>query len=170
MVSSFPVSRKIVIAIVGAGDEARDTDVANARRLGELIAREGWVVLTGGRDVGLMKAAHEGAKRVPSSITVGVLPSEDADVCPDVDVAIVTGMGNARNNVNVLSADVVVACGATGAGTVSEIALALKNERPVVLVGADPLAVEFFTRLAGTTLCVAESAAEAIEAIRSRVG
>ncbi|MGD9306411.1 MAG: hypothetical protein PVF79_19225 [Desulfobacterales bacterium] len=45
-------------------------------------------------------------------------------------------MGNARNCINVLSSHVVVACPG-GAGTISEIALALKNDRPVILMNFD---------------------------------
>ena len=48
------------------------------------------------------------------------------NVSPHVDLAIITEMGNARNNVNVMSSNVVVVCGLMGASTVSEVALALK--------------------------------------------
>src|ERR1051325_1033109 len=127
------MSRKPMIGIMGAGEDARPSDVALAERLGELVAREGYVVLTGGRDAGVMAAASRGAKRVGGSITVGVLPSshKDGDESPFVDVVIRTGMGNARNAINVLSSDVVVACGAFGPGTASEAALALKSGRPL---------------------------------------
>lgn len=42
-----------------------------------------------------------------------------------VDIPIVTGMGSARNNINALSSNVLVAVG-MGPGTASEVALALK--------------------------------------------
>jgi hypothetical protein len=42
-------------------------------------------------------------------------------------------MGSARNYINVLTSEVIVACGAGGAGTASEIALALKSNKFVVL-------------------------------------
>ena len=45
-------------------------------------------------------------------------------------------MGDARNCINVLSSNVVVACPG-GAGTISEIALALKSSRPVILMNFD---------------------------------
>jgi len=45
-------------------------------------------------------------------------------------------MADARNLINVLSSDVVVACPGS-AGTVSEIALALKNSKPVILLNFD---------------------------------
>lgn len=159
-------ARKRVIGIIGAGEGALDGDIASARSLGELAAREGWVVLTGGRDAGIMAAACEGAKKVDGSITVGVLPGRESDVSADVDIRIVTDMGSGRNNVNVLSSDVVVACGATGAGTVSEIALAIKARRPMVIITDDPLARDFFAQLGGALVSFASSAEEAIALIR----
>ncbi len=146
---------------MGAGEEASPADVTLAERLGELIARQGWVLLTGGRDVGVMAAASRGAKRVSGSLTVGVLPSASGEAAPDVDLAIYTGMGNARNAINVLSSDVVVAVGAGGPGTASEVALALKAGKPVILVGPTAEAEAFFLTLSAATLVVA-SAEEAI--------
>ena len=74
-------------------------------------------------------------------------------------------MGNARNAINVLSSRVVVACGAGGAGTASEVALALKSGTPVVLVDA-PVDVERFYRKLGGPLRVARSDEDAIARIR----
>jgi uncharacterized protein (TIGR00725 family) len=124
-----------VIGIMGAGDGASPRDVRLAEWLGELVAERGWIVLTGGRDCGVMSAACRGAKRVAGALTIGILPSESGPVAPDVDVAVFTGMGNARNAINVLTSDVVVACGVGGAGSASEVALALKCGKPVVLLG-----------------------------------
>ncbi|CCQ67309.1 Conserved hypothetical protein 725 [Crocosphaera watsonii WH 0402] len=52
-------------------------------------------------------------------------------------------MGNARNNINVLSSNVIIACG-MGLGTVSEIALALKNKKPVILLSEDKKVNNYF--------------------------
>jgi uncharacterized protein (TIGR00725 family) len=161
------MSRRPVIGVMGAGESASDADSSLAEELGERIAREGWVLLSGGRNAGVMAAANRGAKRVADSLTVGILPSESGDVSPDVDVAVFTGMGNARNVINVLSSRVVIACGAGGAGTASEIALALKAGRPVILVIADPVAEAFFRKLGGA-LFVASSADEAVTLIKTR--
>src|SRR5512138_1256253 len=136
----LPLSRtraftvRYVVGVMGPA-KARRKDVENARTLGELIARREWVLLTGGRDVGVMHAANQGAKKVPRSLTVGVLPSTRDKISKYVDIAIVTEMGNARNNVCVLSSQVIVACGLGGSGTVSEVALALKAGKEVVLLG-----------------------------------
>ena len=137
---------------MGAGDGARDADTRLAEDLGELVARESWILLTGGRDCGVMAAASRGAKRVAGSLTVGILPTESGLASPDVDVAVFTGMGNARNAINVLTSDVVVACGSGGPGTASEIALAIKCRKPVVLLGAPPATRDFAARARWTEL------------------
>src|SRR5262249_56187707 len=129
---------------MGAGDSASAGDCALAESLGEEIARQGWVLLTGGRDCGVMAAANRGVKRVAGSLTVGILPSVSGGVSPDVDVAVFTGMGNARDAINVLSSQVVIACGTGGAGTAAEGALALKSGKPAVLVTAAPPPQDFF--------------------------
>ena len=63
---------------------------------------------------------------------MGILPGlERGAANPHVDVAIATGLGEARNALVVRAADSVVAVGG-GYGTLSEIALALKSGKPVV--------------------------------------
>jgi hypothetical protein len=137
--------------------------------LGQLIARAGWILLTGGRRVGVMDAASRGAKTVPGSITVGVLPDDyrSADVSDSVDIAIFTGMGDARNVVNVLSSDVVVACGAGTPGTASEIALALKAGRPVILLAPSEEAAAFFVKCGGGRVDIAREPAQVITRIQA---
>jgi uncharacterized protein (TIGR00725 family) len=103
---------------------------------------------------------------VPGSLTVGLLPDARARPSPDVDVVIVTDLGNARNNLNALSSDVVVAVGRGGPGTVSEIALALKAGKPVILLGADRLSVEFFQQLRAGSVLALETPEAVIAAIR----
>lgn len=162
------MSRKSIIAIIGSSRDAEPA-LSNARELGRLITENGWVLITGGRDAGVMKAANEGAKEIEDSLTIGILPDRDAAVSPAVDVAIVTDTGEARNNIIVLSADVVVACGVDGAGTASEVALALKNGKPVILLGASEAAKEFFTGIGRDMLLLAESAEEAVQLVRTRL-
>lgn len=161
------MKRRKQIAVVGSGDDTMEPAVSHARTLGELIAREGWTVLSGGRDAGVMRAVNEGAKRVAGSLTVGILPGPEATVAPGLDVALSTGLGNARNNVIVLSADAVVACGVDGPGTASEVALALKNGKPVILLAAEEGAIAFFRRIGKGKALIAASPQEAVELIRS---
>jgi len=112
-------TRRPVVGVVGAG-EPSVASLASARHLGRLLAERGWIVLTGGRPAGVMAAACAGAKEIPGSMTLGILPgTSGAGAGPDVDVAVFTGMGDARNAINVLTSDVVVACGVEGPGTAS---------------------------------------------------
>ena len=159
--------RRAVIGVMGAGDNARPEDVATALELGEAIAREGWVLLSGGRNAGIMDAVNRGAKKA-GGLTVGVVPGHDKSALSDaVDIGIVTGMGSARNYINVLSSDVVVACGHGGAGTASEIALALKSAKPVVLLNDRPESGRYFAAIAGSLVHVADSVAGAVAMIRA---
>jgi uncharacterized protein (TIGR00725 family) len=160
--------RKTIIGVMGAGEGATERDLSFAWRLGQLIAQKGWVVLTGGRYAGVMHEASKGAKSVLGSLTVGVLPSESDVVSPHVDLAIFTGMGSARNVINVLSSQVVVVCGSGGPGTASEAALALKVGRPLILLCPSQEAESFFRTLPGI-LYVTEAPEEVIELIASRL-
>jgi len=65
----------------------------------------------------------------------------------------------------VLSSDVVIACG-MGCGTASEVALALKNGKPVILVRSNPVSEAFFQQLAPGQVQVATTPDEVIEQIR----
>lgn len=159
------MARKPVVAVVGTGEELRPT-IDHARQLGELIARECWVVLCGGRDAGVMRAVSEGA-RAGGGMTIGILPSRSSSVASGVDVAIFTDLGNARNNVIVLSANVVVACGIQGPGTASEVALALKNKVPVVLLGVEGPARQFVEGLGAERVYHAATPEEAIALIKA---
>jgi uncharacterized protein (TIGR00725 family) len=138
--------RRPIIGIVGAGDPSPE-NYAAALTLGRLVAERGWIVLTGGRPLGVMAAASAGAKQIPGSLTLGILPGASGGEGPDVDVAVFTAMGEARNAINVMTSDVVIACGVEGPGTVSEVALALRAEKPVILLGAPADARSFFRRI-----------------------
>ncbi|BAZ17695.1 CHP725-containing protein [Calothrix sp. NIES-4071] len=131
---------------MGPGEKATPTDIENAYQLGRRIAEQGWVLLTGGRSVGVMEAASQGAK-ANNGLTIGILPgNNDKGISEAVDIAIFTDMHNARNNINVLSSDIIIACG-MGLGTASEVALALKSKKPVILL-TDNESQTFFQKMA----------------------
>ena len=163
IISKMP--RRPVIAVIGAGSDIEPA-VANARELGRLVAENGWVLITGGRDVGVMKAANDGAKGASNGLTIGILPDRDAVITDAVDVAIVTETGQARNNIIVLSADVVIACGVDGAGTSSEVSLAIKNGKPVILLGVNEVAKTFFASIGGKKIHPAETPVGAIATVK----
>jgi len=153
--------RKIIVGVMGPGDKATASDLKNAYELGQLIAQQGWVLLTGGRNVGVMDAAGMGAKAA-NGLTIGILPADNTNAISEaVDVAIITDIGNARNNINVLSSNVVIACG-MGAGTASEIALALKGNKKVILLNDDEESQRFFKKLSSQNIYIVNSPSEGI--------
>jgi uncharacterized protein (TIGR00725 family) len=101
-----------------------------ARKVGFLIGQKGAILITGGLG-GIMEAAAKGAKEA-GGITIGILPGNDAtEANRYIDVPIVTDLGNARNVINVLTSQAIIAI--RGAfGTLSEVALAMKCSIPVV--------------------------------------
>jgi len=125
--------RRPVIGVMG-GSKASPDVAALAERLGEFIAQRGWILLTGGRKQGVMDAASRGAKRA-GGLVVGVLPDTSwARASEHLDLGILTGLKDGRNLINVLSSDVVIACPGF-LGTLSEIVLALKHNKRVILLG-----------------------------------
>jgi uncharacterized protein (TIGR00725 family) len=140
------------VAVVGPG-EATPEEIATAEEVGHLLAERGAVLVCGGLG-GVMEAACRGAKE-GGGRTVGILPGSDrAAANPHVDVAIATGLGEARNALVVRAADVLIAVGGAY-GTLSEIALALKTGTPVVGIRS--------WELAGRPLKEARDAREAVE-------
>jgi uncharacterized protein (TIGR00725 family) len=119
----------IQIAVVGASEASPDV-LASAETVGATLAAAGVTVVCGGLG-GVMAAACRGAKAT-GGLTVGILPGSDRSAANDwVDVAIATGLGEARNALVVASAAAVIAIGGAY-GTLSEIALALRAGTPVV--------------------------------------
>jgi uncharacterized protein (TIGR00725 family) len=113
------------------GADVCDNDRKDAYELGKLIAKNGWILLNGGRNCGIMDASAKGASE-KGGTTVGILPESNPEKLSDfVQIPIITGMGSARNIINVLSSSFVVALKG-GLGTISEIALALKHGKKVV--------------------------------------
>lgn len=102
--------------------------------MGRLLAERGAVLVCGGLG-GVMAAACRGAKD-GGGTTVGILPGTDRGEANEfVDVAIPTGLGEARNALVVRAAHALIAVGG-GYGTLSEIALALKAGKRVVGLGS----------------------------------
>ena len=104
-----------------------------ARQVGFLIGQKGALLICGGGS-GVMEASARGAKEA-GGITIGILPGATAaDANPYIDIPIVTDLGNARNIINILTSQVIIAV--HGAyGTLSEIALAMKCSIPLVGLG-----------------------------------
>jgi uncharacterized protein (TIGR00725 family) len=142
--------------VIGPGDGVSAEELEAAEEAGRLLAEGGAILVCGGLG-GVMEAACRGA-RSAGGLTLGILPGRDRrEANRYVEVAVATGLGEARNALVVRSADAVVAVGGAY-GTLSEIALALKGGTPVVGLGTWELARG---GVADTGVIRADSAAEA---------
>ena len=123
---------KKYITVIGAG-RCDELTIAVAEEVGRLIAGAGIVLVCGGLG-GVMEAACRGAKTA-DGVTLGILPGLDrSEGNRHLDFSVCTGVGHARNLAVASSGDAVIAIGG-GFGTLSEIGLAGKTGRPVVLLG-----------------------------------
>jgi uncharacterized protein (TIGR00725 family) len=121
------------LAVIGAG-RATQQQEQDAERIGRKLAEAGAVLVCGGLG-GVMEAACRGAK-AGGGTTIGILPGSERSAANQyVDVAVATGIGEMRNALIVRSADALIAVGGEF-GTLSEIALGLKAQKPVIAVGA----------------------------------
>ncbi len=137
MTEPVGVQRPPSVAVIGDGDP-RGPDAQRilewAEEVGQLLARGGATVVTGGMG-GVMRAASRGAAGVGGQ-TIGILPGADPGEANEyVQIAIPTGLGVARNLVVVTAADAVLAVGGRH-GTLSEIGLALRQGREVVTLSS----------------------------------
>ncbi len=136
---------KLIVGIIGPGETALDVNTDDAFHIGHIVGKFQLTLLTGGRNIGVMHAASKGAKKA-GGITVGILPEEDKkNVSSYVDIPVITGQGSGRNNINILTSDLIIAVG-NGPGTLSEIALAMKAKKTLIIYRPDDVAIEFFKR------------------------
>lgn len=149
-----------IVGVMGAGAHAHE-DLAAP--LGRRLARLRVHLLTGGGS-GVMTSVSRAFAQVEgrAGLVIGILPHLGADGGPEsspgypnrwVELPIRTHLGkegaerDSRNHVNVLSSDVVVALPGSS-GTASEVALALRYGRPLVLFGDPGRARELPSRVA----------------------
>lgn len=124
-------SRKRV-SVLGPG-RCEETTAALAEELGGRLARAGFIVVCGGLG-GVMRAVCKGVREA-GGLSVGILPSEDRETANEfVDLAIATPLSHMRNYLVVLNGDMAVALQGE-AGTLSELALAVKSGKPAVALG-----------------------------------
>ena len=150
---------------MGPGENATPEDNEIAFELGRSIAKEGWVVLTGGRSFGVMDAAMKGARDV-NGLTIGILPDANEQLASEnADIRIVTGMGSGRNYLSVLSSHIIVVLG-MAAGTASEVALAIKANKRIILLNQDEITIRFFKNIGTYRIMVAKDVAETIKLMK----
>lgn len=128
---------KIPVGVIGPR-EASKQELETAEDLGSRLADLGLPVLTGGLS-GVMEAASRGAFEA-GGLTIGLLPGEDWRTANAfVSLPLATGIGKARNAIIAQSARALIAVGG-GYGTLTEIAYGLHFDKPVLTLGAAPVA------------------------------
>lgn len=153
---------------MGPGEGSKPEENELAYELGAAIAKKGWVVLTGGRAFGVMDAVMKGASE-NNGLTIGVLPGDNTQgSSKNAHVKIVTGLGSARNNINVLSSNVIVVLG-MAAGTASEVALAIKADKKIILLNQDEITTMFFKRIGSYRIVSTSTVEETINQIKDFV-
>lgn len=155
---------KPIVGIMGPGENARPEENEMAFELGKAIAEQGWVLLTGGRSFGIMEAAMKGAHEA-NGLTIGILPTDSAENSShDADIKILTGMGSGRNIINVLSSHILVVIG-MAAGTASEVALAIKANKKIILLHQDEITIRFFKNIGTYKVLVTNTIEETMRII-----
>jgi len=121
------------VAVVGPSAPREPALLEHAFEAGAALAREGWVVVTGGLG-GVMAAAASGVASVGGT-AIALLPGTDrATASEGHTIVLPTGLGEMRNALIVRAVDAMLAVGGSW-GTLSEIALAVRTGVPVVTVG-----------------------------------
>jgi uncharacterized protein (TIGR00725 family) len=150
---------------MGPGENATPEENEMAYDLGKAIANEGWITLTGGRSFGVMDASLKGASEV-GGLTIGILPGDnDKNSSEHAQIKIITSMGSGRNYISVLSSHLIVVLG-MAAGTASEVALALKSRKKVILLNQDEITIRFFKNLGSYNVLVTKTVDETIQQIK----
>jgi uncharacterized protein (TIGR00725 family) len=128
--------RRAIIAVVGGGEKSVEFGSPTyklAQEVGKRIAERGGILLCGGGS-GVMEAAAQAAFDV-SKRTVGIMKKRKGGKKKGLGLMVWTGLGEGRNYVNAASADAMIALEGE-AGTLSEIALALKLGKPIFALRA----------------------------------
>ncbi|MFQ3610436.1 MAG: TIGR00725 family protein [Fimbriimonadales bacterium] len=153
-----------VVAVMG-GSVCTPPQAELAHTVGRLLAERGAVVLCGGM-TGVMEAVAQGAQSA-GGLTLGLLPGASANESPPnpyIEVALFTGLREGRNYLIASACDGAIAIGG-GYGTLSEIALALRMGKPLVLVDT----WEFHLRGEPIEVPTATTAEEAVETLWQRM-
>lgn len=123
------IDKKFYIGVIGER-MCNNKNSRIAMEIGELIARENWILICGGMG-GIMERACYGAMK-NGGITIGILPGNSREEAnPYLTFSIVTGIGETRNSIVVKSSDVIVAISGNF-GTLTEIAFAKLFDIPVI--------------------------------------
>jgi uncharacterized protein (TIGR00725 family) len=152
------------IAVIGSSGSIPSEIFRIAETVGCEIARRKGLLITGGKD-GVMEAASKGAKDEQGT-TIGILGEDTASAAnPYVDIAIATGIGYARNYLNIISSDAIISIAGSG-GTLSEIGFAIALQKKLILIkgtgGVTDMMIQHRSLFPNAAIYSAETSKEAV--------
>lgn len=175
-------TKKLQIGVIGsAGNDdyqnsqgANEQMLAMAEKVGRLLAKSGAIIVTGGKD-GVMEAAAKGAKS-EGGITIGVVKGKNRFTSNSfTDIEVVSGMiADGMDELTlVLMCDALIMIGG-GAGTLQEVAIAYRNNKPVIALEksgawAEKLANNYLDSRKRILIKAAKSPEEAVNSILSEI-
>ena len=154
----------IRITVIGSSGRISSEIYQKAEKVGQEIAKRKGVLITGGKD-GVMEAVSKGAKDLHGT-TIGILAEDTASAAnPYVDIAIATGIGYARNYLNIISSDAIISISGS-AGTLSEIGFAIALQKKLILLkgtgGVTDMIVQHRSLFPNAEIYPAETSIEAV--------
>lgn len=132
--------RKIQIGVIGSagpeeypGKKPSNKIYEVAENVGRMIAENNAITICGGKG-GIMEFACKGAKSV-GGITVGIVSGNKRFTCNQyIDVEVISGTINCGEEALITSmSDALIILGG-GSGTLQEITLAYRNNKPMVAI------------------------------------
>lgn len=150
------------ISVIG-GAQVSPQSYQLAVELGREIAKRNFVLITGGR-TGVMEAVSKGLHE-EGGLSIGILPGEfKQEANKFINIAIPTGLGEARNIIVVRAGDGVIAMEG-GWGTISELAFARILQKPVVVLRGDGRWTELLNTARFREIPRVETSAQAVQQI-----
>jgi len=155
------LGKKLYVGVIGGGYNLSQDVEEIIVKMGKIIAREGWIIICGGKG-GVMEAIAKGASQEGGTI-IGILPGTSRDEGnPYLTYAIPTALGHFRNFIVAQASDILVAFEGEY-GTLSEIAIGLRLGKPVISLAGWELGRRGFK---AEGIYEASSPEEAIELIK----
>ncbi len=157
------------ISVIG-GSQVSNQIYQLAIELGREIAKRNFVLITGGR-AGVMEAVSKGCQEA-GGLSIGILPGEFKNEANNfVNVAIPTGLGEARNIIIVRAGDGIIAVAAEGGfGTLSELAFAQILNKPLVILKGNGILHELLNTASFRDVPQVETPLRAVHQIEMMLG
>lgn len=144
-----------------------------AEKLGELIAQNNAVLITGGKS-GIMKTAAKGAKKY-NGTTIGIVKGDKRGTANKyIDIEIPTNTaGEGEEAILVNSCDAIIVVGG-GAGTLQELACAYRKKKTVIAINnvggvSEMYANKYLDERKSVKIASATSAEKAISLIFEKI-